>query len=222
MFSDLFSFYRSSEWEKFRQSFLAERMARDGELICEHCGKIIVHPYEAILHHKTELTDSNVFDASISLNPDNIMLVCPQSHNAIHERFGYAQNSSRHIYIVWGSPCAGKSEYVQRNAGAHDLIIDIDRLYEAMGRSRSAVKSNVLSVYRSLIDMVRTRNGKWRNVWIVRTLPMSIDRDTIVRDCNGAELLHIDTGYDECMAEAVRRGGEWVEWTEAYWDKFQP
>jgi hypothetical protein len=221
MFSDLFSFYRSTEWEKLRATIISERVARDGEIICDYCHQPIIKSYDAICHHKTELTESNVFDAQISLNPDNIMVVHHKCHNAIHERWGYSQNSARHIYIVCGSPCAGKSEYVQRNAGRNDLIIDIDRLYEAMGRSRSAVKSNVLAVYRDLIDMVRTRNGRWRNVWIVRTLPMSIDRDTIVRDCNGGELIHIDTDKETCMAEAHRRGGDWVEWTESFWERFQ-
>lgn len=221
-YNDLFSFYRSDDWARFRKVFLAERLARDGELICEHCGKVIIHPYEAILHHKVELDETNVFDVEIALNPDNIMLVCPKSHNAIHERWGYVSRVKR-IVIVWGSPCAGKRSFVEDSAGPKDLIIDIDRLYEATttNEDRGAVKGNVLALYRSLIDMVRTRNGRWRTAWIIRTLPLNIDRESLVREVGGGELIHIDTPMDECMTEAKVRGGDWPAWVEQYWDRFQ-
>lgn len=221
-YKDRYEFYRSPEWTKFRKAFLSERMARDGELICEHCNKVLLHPYDVILHHKIELDDVNVFDANIALNPDNIMLVCPKSHNQIHERWGFSSRVKK-IYVVWGSPCAGKGAYVRENAGMQDLIIDMDRLYDAMstGEHRGSVKGNVLTVYRELMDMVRTRNGRWRNVWIVRTLPLNIDRERIVKELGGGELIHIDTPMHECMEEAEARGGDWVKWTEEYWSRYQ-
>lgn len=221
-YKDRFEFYRSVEWTRFRDIFLGERLARDGELICEHCNKVILHPYEAILHHKIELNDVNVFDANIALNPDNIMLVCHKSHNEIHERFGY-HNNVKKIMVVWGSPCAGKSKFVMDSAGKGDLIIDIDRLYWAMGvdDNRAGIKSNVLSVYRSLVDMVRTRNGRWNTAWIVRTLPLNIDREGLIRELGGGELIHIDTPKEICLEEAKNRGGDWLKWTEQYWSRYQ-
>ena len=223
-YSDTFSFYRSPEWRRFRALFLSERMARDGELICEHCGKVILRPYDAILHHKIELDEANVQDASIALNPENIMLVCHRSHNQLHDRWcGSRPSGTRHIYVVWGSPCSGKRKYVEESAGKHDLIIDIDALYDALGvdGERSAVKQNVLGAYRALIDMVRTRNGRWRSAWILRTLPLSIDRESIVREIGGGELIHIDTAKEECMSTALERGGDWPKWVEEYWTRYQ-
>lgn len=222
-YSDLFSFYRSREWETLRKAITTERLDDKGDLICEECKKIIIHPYDAICHHKIELDESNVHDANISLNPANIMVVCHRCHNKIHDRWQGGSGGTRHIYIVHGSPCAGKSNFVQENAGKHDLIIDIDRLYDAMstGQYRGAVKTNVLNTYRSLIDMVRTRNGKWRMAWIVRTLPYQIDRERMVKEVGGGELIHIDTPHDECVIEARKRGGDWLEWVKEYWDRFQ-
>lgn len=222
-YSDLFSFYRSSEWESLRRQLTLERVNAEGDLICEHCGKPIVHQYDAICHHKIELTEANVHDAMIALNPDNIMVVHHRCHNAIHERFGF-QTMTRHIFVVWGSPCAGKSEYVRANAGKNDIVIDIDALYDAVGvqGNRGAVKNNVMQLYRSLVDMIRTRNGRWRCAWIVRTLPLPIDRDMIVRDLGGGELIHIDTPMDVCMERAKNRGGDWVDWTAQFWDRFKP
>lgn len=53
---------------------------------CPHCGAIMYIKdgegefAEVIAHHKTELTLQNVNDYSISLNPENIMLVSLNSH----------------------------------------------------------------------------------------------------------------------------------------------
>jgi len=219
MFSDLWSFYRSNEWEGFRKGFLAERLARDGELICEECGKPIVNKYQAILHHKVELTELNVKDYKISLNEDNIELVCFRCHNKIHERFGFS--GTRHIYVVWGSPCAGKRDWVRENAGRDDLIVDIDGLYECMGNNRKAIKGNVLDCYRLLEDMIRTRRGRWRNAWVIRTLPLEIDRELIVKKIGGGELIYIEADKDKCLAEARLRGGDWEKWVEDWWSLYK-
>lgn len=223
-YTDLFSFYRSREWESLRKQITLSRIDEQGDLCCEHCKKPIIHAYDAICHHVQELDEANVHDPSIALNPENIQVICHRCHNKAHDRWcGSRPSGTRHIYVVWGSPCAGKRAYVEQSAGKHDLIIDIDALYDALGVNgeRGAVKANVMGAYRSLIDMVRTRNGRWRSAWILRTLPLSIDRESIVREIGGGELIHIDTPKEECLLEAKRRGGDWVEWTEKYWERFQ-
>ena len=220
-YSDLFSFYRSKEWETLRKVITLDRINKQGDLCCELCGLPIVKQYDAICHHIVPLDEVNVHDRSVSLNPDNIQVLHHRCHNKVHERWGYQSNVKK-IMVVWGSPCAGKFDYVINSASANDLIIDIDRLYMAIGNgNRSAVKTNVLSTYRSLIDMVRTRTGKWRTAWVVRTLPLTIDRESIVKDLNGGELIHINTSKEECMVRAKERGREWVEWTEEYWKRYQ-
>lgn len=224
-YSDRFGFYRSKEWTDFRKAFISERYARDGDLICEGCNKMIVHPYDAILHHVEELNEVNIYDVDIALNEGNIQLLCHACHNRVHDRWqGGVGSGSRHIYVVWGSPCAGKRAYVERSASKDDLIVDIDRLYDAVtvGAYRGSVKGNVMRVYRELIDMVRTRNGRWKSAWILRTLPLEIDRDSLSRELGGAEFIHIDTEHDDCLIEARRRGGDWSKWVEEYWSRYQP
>lgn len=220
---NLSSFYRSKEWESLRAVLMSERVNEQGDIVCAECGKPIVNKYDCIAHHVKELTEANVGDYNISLNPDNIVLVHHACHNRIHARFGFNPDKrTRNVYVVWGSPCAGKARYVEECARSNDLIVDIDKLYEAMSLGRSsAVKSNVLSVYRTLIDMVKTRNGRWNDAYILRTLPYKIDRDLICREVGGGQLIHIDTPKDECMQEAYRRGGEWVKWVEQFWSKYQ-
>lgn len=217
-FNSLHSFYRSKEWEDFRKIFLAERLARDGEIIDEVTKRPIVNKYDVILHHKIHLNETNVFDYNISLNPDNIMVVSHKTHNDIHNRFG---SYTRHIYIVYGSPCAGKSTYVNSVALKDDLIIDIDRIYNAINNDRSnRLYSNVMSVYRSLIDMVKTRNGQWINAYIVMANCNSVER---TQKMLGAELIHIDTNKETCYKRAKEKNSDkgYLDYLDKYWREYE-
>lgn len=217
-FNSLQSFYRSKEWEEFRKSFLAERLARDGEIIDEVTKKPIVNKYDVILHHKTHLNETNVFDYNISLNPDNIMVVSHRTHNNIHNRFG---SYTRHTYIVYGSPCSGKSSYVDSVALKDDLIIDIDRLYNAINNGRSnRLYSNVMNIYRQLIDVVKTRNGQWINAYIVRGFPLRGERERLAKELN-AELIFIDTDKQTCLDRSKKKGQDYYKFVDDWFEKYQ-
>lgn len=214
----LSTFYRSPEWVALRSRLMLERVNASGDVVCEHCGKPIVNKYDCIGHHKTPLTEANVNDYTISLNPDNIALVHHKCHNQIHNRFG---SYTRHIYIVYGSPCAGKSTYVDSVALKDDLIIDIDRIYSAINNARSnRLYDNVMQVYRSLIDAVQTRNGRWVNAFIVRTFPLKGERERLAATL-GAELVHIDTPQEVCLERALQRAEGYDKIVEDFWRKFQ-
>ena len=214
----LFSFYRSKEWESLRDQLKLERMNDCGEIICGHCGKPILKKYDCICHHKTFLTEQNVNDWDISLNPDNIELVHHKCHNEIHNRFGIF---NRHIYIVYGSPCSGKTKFVNDNATKDDLIIDIDKIFDAINTSKSnRLYNNVMMVYRDLIDMVRTRNGKWVNAWIVRGFPSKAERERAANDLDG-ELIYIDTPKEICLERSQLKGDKYYEIVEDWWRKYR-
>lgn len=217
-FNSLSSFYRSKEWENFRKIFLAERLARDGEIIDEVTKRPIVNKYDVILHHKIHLNETNVFDYNISLNPDNIMVVSHKTHNDIHNRFG---SYTRHIYIVYGSPCSGKSTYVNDVALKDDLIIDIDRIYNAINNDRSnRLYTNVMSIYRHLIDVVKTRNGQWINAYIVRGFPLRGERERLAKELN-AELIFIDTDKQTCLDRSKLKSNDYYKYVDDWFDKYQ-
>ena len=70
-------FYRSDKWKVAR----AIKIASAGGL-CEKCGAIGTE-----VHHKIHLTPDNVSDPEISMNQDNLMLLCNECHNKEHGRF---------------------------------------------------------------------------------------------------------------------------------------
>ena len=215
---NLTTFYRSKEWETLRSVLRLERVDNNGDIICEHCGKPITKAYDCIAHHKEPLTERNVNNPDIALNPDNIALLHHSCHNAIHNRFGSWQ---RHIYIVYGSPCAGKSTWVDSVATKDDLIIDIDRIYQAMNNGRgSRLYNNVMAIYRAMLDMVKTRNGQWTNAFIVRGFPLRGERERLAQQLDG-ELILIDTDKTICFERSYLKGPEYYKHVEEWWAKYQ-
>lgn len=216
-YNTLSEFYTSKEWVEFRKIIIAERIKADGFVYDEITGKRIVKAYDIILHHKIPLTLENVNDVSISLNPENIQIVSFKTHNEIHERFG---SWTRHIYLVYGSPLAGKKSYVKERAGIHDLIIDIDRIYECISNSPSYIKSNRLydnmrAVQEALLDSVKYKRGKWINAFIIGGYPYKGERERLCLEY-GAESIFIDCNKELALSrlEACSDGRDVKEWTK--------
>ena len=217
---NLYNFYRSNEWKQLLQSIKLERI-NNGKLVCEHCGKEIIKAYDCIGHHDIELTESNVNDYNISLNKNNIKLVHFKCHNKIHERFGYEK--ARKVYIVYGSPCSGKSTWVKENASKDDLIIDIDKIWECISscdkyNKPKRLKQNVFGVHNTLIEQVNLRVGKWKNAFIIGGYPLLMDRVRLA-DKLGAELIHIDTDKETCLSRSIN--GEWNKYINDWWEMYQ-
>lgn len=70
-------FYKSDRWKIARSIRIA---AASG--LCEKCGAIGTE-----VHHKVHLTPENVDDSNVSINQDNLILLCKECHNKEHERF---------------------------------------------------------------------------------------------------------------------------------------
>lgn len=218
---DLHSFYKTKEWQSLLQNLKLERVNDKGELLCEYCGKEIIKAYDCIGHHKIPLNEANVNDYNISLNPDNIMLIHFKCHNAVHNRFGY--ELPQKVFIVYGSPCSGKSTYVNNIATADDLIVDIDKIWECISfcdkyNKPKKLQSNVFAIRNQLLEQVKMRLGKWQNAFIVGTYPLKMERQRL-SDSLGAELIFIDCDKELCLARA--KNEEWKEYIEEWFDSFQ-
>jgi len=74
------SFYSSTAWKNTRQAF-----AKSKGGLCEICLSKGVYKPGEIVHHKVHLTPDNINDASVTLNWDNLQLVCRDCHAVIHE-----------------------------------------------------------------------------------------------------------------------------------------
>ena len=201
-FTSLSQFYTSDDWRKFRAGLIQKRInPADGVLYSEHSGKPLLNSYDIVLHHIKPLTLANVNDYSVSLNPDNIMIVSQQDHNEIHSRFGYC--AERKVYYVYGAPCSGKTSFVNSIKGNSDLVIDMDSIWQCItGGARydkpNALKQNAFAVRDCLYDMVKKRAGKWERAFIITTTAVKSIREREIA-LFSAEPIYIDTSREECL-----------------------
>lgn len=79
-------FYNSKRWKKCRKSYISNRVLVDGGL-CEVCKKELGY----ILHHKQEITLTNINDVDITLNHCNLEYVCHDCHNDEHNKFNISR-----------------------------------------------------------------------------------------------------------------------------------
>lgn len=228
MWRTLSEFYTSKEWRELRQRLIFERTKPDGILYDEHNGQPLLRSFDIIAHHKQELTLQNVNDYSISLNPENIMLVSHRSHNEIHARFGYQQG--RKVYLVYGAPCSGKNTFVERVKGNSDIIADIDHIWQAITGTKyekpDALKACAFQLYNGLLDIVKTRQGRWARAYIIAGAAHKGQRERLLRDM-GAEPIYIDTDRETCLQrlhsdpERQAVAAQWAQYIDDWFNIYQ-
>ena len=224
------TFYKSDAWEKLVRTLRLERVDADGNIICAHCGEPIVRAYDCIGHHVIHLTEDNVNDAMISLNPDNIELVHHRCHNRIHEKLQFGA-SMRHVYLVYGAPLSGKTTWVNDSKSVGDLVVDLDSIWQCVSGCERYVKparlkANVFGIRDRLLEDVKYRRGKWSNAYVIGGYPLIGERERICRDI-GAEEIFIDCSREEClyrldMCDDGRDVGEWAKYIDDWFRKYAP
>jgi len=73
------AFYKSKEWEKCRAGYIKYVGG-----LCERCFKNGSIVPGVIVHHKCYLSPENILDPSVTLNYDNLELLCIDCHNKEH------------------------------------------------------------------------------------------------------------------------------------------
>ena len=197
------TFYQSKEWINFRFNVINERMSEDGFVYDEVTHKPILRAYDLILHHKIELTDENVNDYNISLNPDNILIVSHKTHNLIHDNFNTYRRQQ--VFLVYGPPLAGKTSWVNENKGTGDFIVDINNIWQCIsgeaGTKDNRLKGVAFKIRDTELEAVRYRLGKWNNAYIVGGYPLQSDRDRLLNEM-GAREIFIDETRETCEQRA--------------------
>ena len=218
------NFYRSDEWYKLTQQIKLDRLDDNDQLICWHCHKPITKAYDCICHHTLFLTEDNVNDAEVSLNPKLIQLVHHRCHNIIHNKLGY---SKREIFIVYGAPLSGKHEYVNDIKEPGDLIINLDEIWKCvsgldMYERSGKLNAVVFKIRDELINVVKYRIGKWDNAYIIGGYPLISERERLSKEL-GARLIYIESSKEECIQKAKDLNlPEYEKYIDDWWKKYAP
>jgi hypothetical protein len=215
------SFYTKKPWRDFSYKLKVERGGK-----CERCGFVAATKEEwakLIGHHKIELTENNVDDPEITLNPDLIEIICLDCHNASHHRFGNAKK----VFVVWGSPLSGKTTLVRELMRPGDIVLDIDMLWQAITMQPlyskpNNVRFNVFSVRDNLLDQIKTRYGQFYTAYVIGGYPDKYERERLAESL-GAELICCDSTMQECLErrEASGKPAVWDEYIRSWWETYE-
>lgn len=213
VYSTLASFYAGDDWGDCKAEVLRQRIKGD-TVYCEHCGEVILKDFNPrernnagamVFHHKRPLlTVADANNAAISINPSNIAILHWQCHNVVHNRFtGQNTQPEQKVYLITGAPCSGKTTFARERMQAGDLLVDIDDIWQQISGCARYEKPNSLKpiVFKTRDlqeDLVRTRAGTWRNAFIIKSLPLPMDRRREAEKL-GAEVITIETPKDECL-----------------------
>lgn len=224
---NLETFYRSREWRSLLENLKLERVDDKGQIICEYCQKPITRAYDVIGHHKEHLTEENVNDFNISLNPDNVSFVHHRCHNFIHNKLGY---SGRQVFVVYGAPLSGKTTWVKNNMSEGDMVVDMDSIWQCISGCDRYIKPNRLKsvafkVRDSLIESIKYRYGKWSNAYIIGGYPYQSERERLCKEL-GAREIFIDVSKDECLDRLQnsddRKKDEWRKYIDEWFARYSP
>ena len=209
------NFYQSKEWKDLRKSIILQR----GN-ICAKCNTVVLDSSKLIGHHIEPITDLNLDDTAVTLNPNNIEIICLDCHNKEHNRFG--SSLDKQVYIIWGSPCSGKTTYVLENMKFNDIIIDIDYIWSCFSGQPLHIKPQsakelMYNVHRFVLEQVKLRVGNWKSAYIVSS-QRKTDIDRIAKEL-GAKVVFIDTDKQTCLNRAeICRSKIWRKFINEWFD----
>lgn len=72
-------FYTGKAWRECRDAYI-----KSVNGLCEDCMAKGIYTPGDIVHHKIHITPKNINDASITLNFNNLRLLCIECHNKEH------------------------------------------------------------------------------------------------------------------------------------------
>jgi hypothetical protein len=214
----LHQFYCLKPWKDLSYSL---KIKANGK--CAKCGETILDFSQLIGHHKIDLTEDNVNDVNISLNPELIEVICLSCHNKQHRRFGNKQ----HVYIVWGSPLSGKNTAVREMMRYGDLVVDLDMLWYAVSYQDMYIKPdplrfNIFKLRDELLDQIKTRYGQFYDAYIIGGYPDKYERERLAQTL-GAELIYCESTKEECLERRINSSKPvvWDDYINTWWKDFE-
>ena len=90
------AFYCSHEWRRCRVGYASK------VIYCERCAKRGMTVPGDEVHHKIRLTRENINDPSVTLNWDNLELLCFRCHDEEHMKRRYRADAWGHVDLPPG------------------------------------------------------------------------------------------------------------------------
>ena len=108
----------------------------------------------------------------------------------------------KRVFVITGSPGAGKTHFVKEHARVNDVVFDLDEIKVALGgkmhEDNSSQLGIALAMREAAICEISRRKGKWENAYFISA---SSDRNEIEKLCDRllADEIEIETTLEQCI-----------------------
>jgi predicted kinase len=162
----------------------------------------------------------------------NLQTMCFDCHQSKRGREAHGLTEKKRVTLVCGPPGAGKTSYVRdRMRPMSDMVLDLDRLYEALsGLGKYSKPDSLLpyvkTAYDAVVSQLSNGVGDLRHAWVISCAPSRTLRERLTASLR-AEVVILDTPYDVCMRRISKdpsRSAQaplWEALVEKWWKQYE-
>lgn len=199
-------------WRRIRARVLRE------EPICRRCGKVASREVDHIVPKELGGTDER----------ENLQALCKPCHSTktYVSDGSFGRPVLQRVIVVCGPPAAGKSTYVANRASVGDLVVDVDRIFEALSGQPYYDKPGALLPFvlaaRDAVLSRLERPSPVGRAWIITGGADSRERERLERTFK-AHVVVLETSTEECLRRLrqdprrANRAGEWEPLIRDWW-----
>jgi len=109
------------------------------------------------------------------------------------------------VIIINGAPGSGKSHYVNERAKAGDIVLDLDRINEAISpgsglyQDAEPVLAVSLEMRKAFLAAIKERLGKWNTAYVISSTPQKAALDELAESL-GAEVVSMPVSLETCIS----------------------
>lgn len=125
------------------------------------------------------------------------------------------------VYLVYGSPCSGKTTYVKKHLGKNDIICDVDEIYACISNHDSHeadlyIYDTALVLTEYMYQIIKERKNGWDNAYVISTANTKEKLQREMERVGADEAIFINTPYEVCLERAKERP-PYFPWLIAEW-----
>lgn len=114
------------------------------------------------------------------------------------------------VYLIYGSPCSGKTTYINEHRKRGDLICDVDYIYSAISGedvhdAELYTHEVACELHNHLLDIIRDRNGGWKNAYVTSLANTPEKVEEMRKRINADVGIFVDEPFEVCMERAKER-----------------